>query len=242
MRDYTTYLLSTEYLLCTESPHFATSRSSAQFRKLSWVPWRLQYTTLSGEAVPLLTVVSDWHTNILLASIICHLDFELEHGWITNNKYVSGLFFIQVASHQEWYLDHEVPLQLAGLGPDLDVVPHLHHEQAPLPHQHRGRQPGVGEEILKINFISRSKSKEKSNNRDQITQSPACPLISPPTYLLSCRCAAWVCSFTGSETATQCVPGEQAGTRLTVLWNTSTLPGASSTSATSFCGILTIIL
>ena len=136
------YWISTEYLLCTESPHFATSRSSTQFRKLSWVPWRLQYTTLSGEAVPLLTVVSDWHTNILLASIICHLDLELEHGWITNNKYVSGLFFIQVASHQEWYLDHEVPLQLAGLGPDLDVVPHLHHEQAPLPHQHRGRQPG----------------------------------------------------------------------------------------------------
>ena len=73
-------------------------------------------------------------------SIICHL--ELEHGWITNNKYVSGLVFIQVASHQEWYLEHEVPLQLAGLGPDLDVVHHLHHEQAPLPHQHRGRQPG----------------------------------------------------------------------------------------------------
>ena len=30
-------------------------------------------------AVPLLAVVSDWHINILLASIICHL--ELEHGW-----------------------------------------------------------------------------------------------------------------------------------------------------------------
>ena len=86
------YWISTDYLLCTESPHFATSRSSAQFRKLSWVPWRLQYTTLSGEAVPLLAVVSDWHINILLASIICHL--ELEQGWrgvlqITNMLHVS---------------------------------------------------------------------------------------------------------------------------------------------------------
>ena len=158
---------------------------------------------------------------------------------ITNNKYASRLLFLQVTSHEERYLEHEVPLQLAGLDPDLDVVHHLHHEQAPIPRQHRGRQPGGREEISKINVILRSKSKERSNNRDQTNQSPAGPLISAPTYLLPRRCVAWVCSLSGSETATQCLPGEQAGTRLTVLWNISTLPGTSSTSATSFCGKIT---